>query len=65
MCGVNSNYIFYSTIENNTKYIEQKIEKIYIENNYCLLCMHAVFMGMTTVSPNGGGGDALLQSGGV
>ena len=37
----------------------------YIEKNNYLLCMHAVFMGMTTASPNGGGGDALLQSDGV
>ena len=27
--------------------------------------MHAVFMGTTTASPNGGGSDAALQSGGV
>ena len=40
-------------------------KKIYIENNYYLLCMHAVFMGMTTASPNGYGGEAALQSGGV
>ena len=54
----------YNTIESNTKYMEQK-RKIYIENNYYLLCMHAVFMGMTTASQNGGGGEASLQSGGV
>ena len=36
-----------------------------MENNYYLLCMHAVFMGTTSASPNGGGGDAALQSGGV
>ena len=48
--------IMYNRIENNTKYIE---------NNYYLLCMHAVFKGTTTLSPNGGGGDAALQSGGV
>ena len=36
-----------------------------MENNYYLLCMHAVFMGTTIMSPNGGGSDALLQSGGV
>ena len=39
--------------------------KIYIENNYDLLCMHAVFMGTTIVSRNGGGGDASLPSDGV
>ena len=27
--------------------------------------MHAVLMGTTTASPNGSGGDAALQSGGV
>ena len=31
--------VLYNTIENNTKYIEQEIKKIYIETNY-LLCMH-------------------------
>ena len=41
------------------------MKKNYIENNYYLLGMHAVFMGTTTSSPNGGGGDAALQSGGV
>ena len=38
---------------------------MYIENNNNLLCMHAVFMGTTTVSRDGGGGDASLQSDGV
>ena len=56
--------VLYNTIKNNNKYREQKIKK-YIENNYYLLCMHAVFMGMTTASPNGCGGEASLQSGGV
>ena len=55
----------YNTIENNTKHIEQKMEKKYIENNYYLLCMHAVYMGTTTASCNGGGGDASLPSDGV
>ena len=41
--------VLYDTIENNTKYKEQKIKK-YIINNYCLLGMHAVFMGTTTAS---------------
>ena len=27
--------------------------------------MHAVFMGTTTASPNDGGSDAAMQSGGV
>ena len=38
---------------------------MYIENNNYLLCMNAVFMGTTTASRNGGGGDACLQSDGV
>ena len=29
-----------------------------MENNYYLLCVHAVFMGTTTASRHGGGGDA-------
>ena len=33
-------------------------KKNYIENNNYLLGMHAVFMGTTTASHNGGGGDA-------
>ena len=41
------------------------MKKIYIENNYYLLCMHAVFMGMTTAYPNGCGGEASLPSDGV
>ena len=36
-----------------------------MENNYYLLCMHAVFMGTTTASRHGGGGDALLLGDGV
>ena len=63
--GVNSTIVLYSTIENNTKYIEQKIKISYIENNYYLLYLHAVFMGMTTASPNDDGSDAALQSDGV
>ena len=55
----------YNTIENNTKYIAQKRKNINIENNYYLLGMHADFMGTTTSSRNGGGGDASLQSDGV
>ena len=39
----------YNTIENNTKYIA-KNKKKYIENNYYLLGMRAVFMGTTTAS---------------
>ena len=38
---------------------------MYIENNYYLLCMHAVFVGTTTTSRNGGGGDASQESDGV
>ena len=38
---------------------------MYIENNYYLLCMRAGFMGMTTASPNGCGGEASLPSDGV
>ena len=37
----------------------------YKENNNYLLCMHTVFMGTTTASCNGGGGDASLPSEGV
>ena len=55
----------YNTIKNNNKYREQKIKIKYVGNNYYLLCMHAVFMGMTTASPNGCGGESSLQSGGV
>ena len=40
-------------------------KNLYIENYYYLLGMNAVFMGMTTVSPNGGDSDVSLQSGGV
>ena len=36
-----------------------------MENNNYLLCMHAVFMGTTTASRNGGGGEASLPSDGV
>ena len=45
--------------------MEQKKKKIYIEKNYYMLCVHAVFMGMTTDSCNGGGGEASLPSDGV
>ena len=41
----------YNIIENNTKFIEQKNKKNYIENNNYLLGMHAVFVGTTTASP--------------
>ena len=56
--------VLYNTIENNTKYTEQK-KYIYIENNYYLLCMHAVFTSTTTASCNGDGGEESLPSDGV
>ena len=36
-----------------------------MENYYYLLSMHAVFVGTTTVSSDGGGGEASLPSDGV
>ena len=36
-----------------------------MKRNYYLLCMNAVFMGMTTASHNGRGEDALLLGDGV
>ena len=46
-------------------YSRAKNNKKYIENNYYLLGMHAVFMGTTTTSCNGGGGEVSLPGDGV
>ena len=50
MVGVNSNYcsVLYNCEQYQTQRAKNKIK--YIENNYYLLSMHAVFMGTTTAS---------------
>ena len=58
--------VLYNTIENNTKYIEQKMLKnISKRIIICSACMQFSCVGRTTASHNGGGGDASLQSDGV
>ena len=56
---IKKNIALYNTIENNT-IAKNNFLKV-IENNYYLLCTHAVFMGKPTASRNGGGGDVSLQ----